>query len=200
MKLNKTRIFCYITGLIILSLGVSISIKADVGIGAWDALNVGLSKIMFTVGTWVILVGIILIVINALLLKARPDLYALITIFIVGIGVDSWLFLFQSIDPDQLAIRYALFFIGLTFLSLGISIYLQAKFAPVPIDNLMLALQKRFGIGQGLAKTIGELIALTFAFIFKGPIGIGTILVTVLIGPLIQFFYPRIESIIGRFS
>jgi uncharacterized protein len=200
MHINKTRIFCYITGLLILSLGVSISIKADVGIGAWDALNVGLSKIMFTVGTWVILVGIILIVINALLLKARPDFYALITIFIVGVGVDSWLFLFQSLDPNQLVVKYILFFIGLFFLSLGISVYLQAKFAPVPIDNLMIALQKRFGIGRGVAKTIGELLALTFAFIFKGPIGIGTILVTVLIGPLIQFFYPRIEKIISRYS
>jgi uncharacterized protein len=199
MKLNSSRLLSYIIGLIILSFGVTLTIKSDIGTGAWDALNVGLSKIIFTVGTWVGIVGIILIVINAILLKKRPDFYALITIFIVGFGIDLWLLLLKPLDLHSWLMKFLIFAIGLALLALGISTYLQAKFAPVPIDNLMLAIHTRFGIRISVAKTIGECLAFVFALVFKGPIGIGTILVTLLIGPIIHFFYPRIEKLIARY-
>ncbi|MBM7571592.1 YczE/YyaS/YitT family protein [Aquibacillus albus] len=194
------RIFSYVLGLLILSFGVTCTIKSTIGTGAWDALNVGLSKILFTVGTWVIIVGIILIIINATILKAKPDFYAIITILIVGLGVDGWLYLLQPFTPQTFVSKYGTFIIGLLFLTLGISIYLQAKFAPVPIDNLMIAIHKRFGVRMSIAKTIGELLALTFAILFKGPIGIGTILVTILIGPLIHVIHPRIEKLVDKFQ
>ncbi|MRH45079.1 membrane protein [Aquibacillus halophilus] len=200
MKLSLPRILSYVIGLLVLSFGVTLTIKSEMGTGAWDALNVGLSSIAFTVGTWVILVGIILIVINSLLLKRKPDFYALITIFIVGFGVDFWLILLNQVDPQNLGMKFLLFFAGLFLLSLGITIYLQAKFAPVPIDNLMIAIHTRFGFRMSVAKTIGELIAFTFALIFSGPIGIGTILVTVLIGPIIHILQPRVEKIYARYS
>ncbi|WP_226038230.1 YczE/YyaS/YitT family protein [Aquibacillus saliphilus] len=199
-SLNLPRALMYIIGLIILSLGVTLTIKSDMGIGAWDALNVGLSTIMFTVGTWVILVGIILIIINSILLKHKPDLYALITIFVVGFGVDFWLIVFKNFNPQNFGLKILIFSLGMFLLALGISVYLQAKFAPVPIDNLMIAIHTRFGVRMSVAKTIGELIALTFALIFKGPIGIGTILVTFLIGPIIHVLHPRIEKIFARYQ
>lgn len=200
MKLKTARILSYIFGLIILSFGITLTIKSQIGTGAWDALNVGLARIIFTVGTWVILVGIILIIINAILLKKRPDFYALITIVIVGLNIDFWLFILNPLDPKTWLMKFIIFSVGLVLLAFGITVYLQAKFAPVPIDNLMIAIHTRFGVSISVAKTIGELIALTFAFIFKGPIGIGTILVTLLIGPIIHFFYPRVEKFISRYQ
>ncbi len=192
------RAFIYITGLLISSLGVSLTIKADVGVGAWDALNVGLSKFAFTVGTWVIIVGTILIFVNALLAKKMPDFTGFITIFIMGPCIDFWLWLFTNFNPANTVFRYALLIFGLTLLALGISVYLNAKFAPNPIDNLMLALHERLKLSMGVTKTIGELLALVFALIVKGPIWIGTIIVTIGIGPIIQFFYPKIEKLVQK--
>ncbi len=200
MKGIKHRVISYMLGLIILSLGVSFTIKSEVGTGPWDALNVGLSKLMFTVGTWVVIVGIVLIAVNALLLKRKPDFYALITIFIVGFSIDMWLLLFKGFSPDSYLMSFLIFIVGLLLLSFGISVYLQAKFAPVPIDNLMIAIHKRFGLSMGISKTVAEIIAFIFALVFRGPVGIGTILVTVLIGPLIHLFYPRVEKFITRIT
>lgn len=200
MKLDISRILSYIIGLLILSLGITITIKSDMGAGAWDALNVGLSKLFFTVGTWVIIVGIILIFVNAFLLKSKPDFYSLITVFIVGLGIDTWLLLFAWLNPETLPLKLLVFLIGLVLLAFGISVYLQAKFAPVPIDNLMIAIHTRFGVNMSIAKTIGELLALLFAFLFNGPIGIGTILVTFLVGPIIHFFHPKMERLVARYQ
>ena len=81
--------------------------------------------------------------------------------------------------------------------------YLQTKFLANPIDQFMLALNKRFRLNFMVAKTIGEIGALILALIMQGPIGIGTIIITFLIiGPIIQYMNipiaKRYESLIKR--
>lgn len=196
------RMLFYIIGLAVVSFGVSVTIKADLGAGAWDALNVGLSStIGFTVGSWVIIVGVILIIINALLLKQRPDYLAVIPIFIMGPFIDFWLIIvFPTWQPEGFFFQLIILLIGLACLSLGISTYLQAKFPLIPIDNFMVALRLRLPINLGMAKTIGELTALVLALLFKGPIGLGTIIVTFLIGPLIQLAFPKLEALLKKLT
>lgn len=190
------RFLFYVIGLFVLTAGITLTIKSDIGAGAWDALNVGLSeKIGFTVGTWVILVGVILIIVNALLMKAWPDFFALITIIVTGLFIDFWLItLFSNWTITDVFFAYAVFIIGMIFIGLGIAIYLQAKFAVIPIDGLMLAIHHRTGLSIRTSKTAGELIALLAALLLGGPIGVGTIAITFGIGPLVQFFYPTFEK------
>ena len=62
--------------------------------------------------------------------------------------------------------------IGIVIVAIGAYIYLQAKFPPSPIDNLMIAMQQRFGISLRMSKTIGEISALVIAYLLGGPIGL----------------------------
>lgn len=196
MKSFIVRLISFVLGLSLISFGVSLTIKAELGTGAWDALNVGLSKtIGLTVGSWVFIVGIVLIGLNAILLKTRPDFLAVITIFLAGLFIDGWLLVvFDSYQASGLWEQIAVFVIGVIILSFGIAVYLQAKFPLIPIDKLMLAIQERLGVSMGVAKTIGELSALVAAFLFSGPIGLGTLIVTFTIGPLVQLFAPRVHK------
>ncbi|MCT2534422.1 membrane protein [Aquibacillus koreensis] len=195
------RFVVFFIGIIVVSFGISLTIKADLGAGSWDALNVGLSNtIGFTVGTWVFIVGIILMFVNAWLMQTKPDYLAIFTIFFVGVCIDFWLIIaFGNWDPNNLLLQVILFLIGMILLALGISIYLQAKFPAIPIDKLMIAIQKRTGLNMMISKTIGEVSAFILAFLFGGPIGVGTLLLTFLIGPLVQFFFPRVERTTKRF-
>lgn len=190
----------FIIGLSIISFAVALIIKVDIGAGPWDALNVGLSKtIGLTVGTWVFIVGIILIFINALLLKDRPQYMSIVTVFILGLFIDFWVVVaFDDWGLQSLLVRGGLLILGCILLSLGIATYLQANFPPSPIDKLMIAIQNRTGVNMMLAKTIGEVLALILALIFRGPIGIGTVIIVVLIGPVIQFFFPKLELLMKR--
>ncbi|MFE8701473.1 YitT family protein [Cytobacillus sp. FJAT-54145] len=194
------KILFFIVGLLILTNGVALTIKADLGAGSWDALNVGLSNtIGFTVGTWVIIVGLILIFVNGYLLKKRPDFLAIITITLVGFLIDFWLLIvYRNLEAEVFGYQLVLLLVGMLMIGIGISIYLQPKFPLIPIDNLMLAIQFRLKVNLMVAKTIGEAIALTLAFIVKGPIGLGTIIVTFLIGPIIQFFFPYFEKLLNK--
>ena len=196
------RIVFFLLGLVFLSLGISLTIKSGFGSGAWDALNVGLSEtIGFTPGTWVVLVGILLILLNAFLLKSRPDFGAIITLLLTGVFIDFWLLqIFAELELAGVFASAGVFLGGVLGMGLGIATYIQAKLPLSPIDNLMMAIHKRFGFNLMISKTIGELTALTLAFIFGGPIGIGTLIVTFAVGPLIQFISPHIEGLMNRLT
>lgn len=194
------RIIFFCVGLFILALGISLMIIADIGAGAWDALNVGLSEsIGLTVGNWVMIVGIIVMLVNALLLKERPAFLAIGTIILIGFFIDFWLLV--ALDEWNLegwVVKTLVLLGGLVVASFGIAVYLQAKFPLSPLDNLMLAISKRFKLKVGIAKTIGEATGLVLALLFGGPIGIGTLIVTFGIGPIIQFFFPYCEKLMER--
>lgn len=66
----KERFLFFIIGMLILTMGVALIIRSNLGASAWDALAVGESQMFhLTVGTFVFINGVILIFINAFLMK-----------------------------------------------------------------------------------------------------------------------------------
>ncbi|WP_121664443.1 YczE/YyaS/YitT family protein [Metabacillus litoralis] len=185
----KIRILFYLIGLFLMGFGVTLTIKADLGAGAWDALNVGLSNVIgLTVGSWVIIIGVILIFINALIVRGKPKFLAVVTILLIGFSVDFWLIVVMSnVHLSTLLLQVISLIAGIILISIGVAMYLQTKFPANPIDQLMISLHERFHLNFMIAKTIGEVTALILAFILQGPIGVGTIIITFLIGPMIQW-------------
>ncbi|WP_406945655.1 YitT family protein [Halobacillus sp. SY10] len=194
------KAFFYLIGLIIISLGITLTIKSDLGAGAWDAVNVGLSEtIGFTVGSWVIIIGAMLIFTNAIIAKEKPDLLAVITIFVIGQFIDFWMLsVFDTFGLASFWIQLTVLVGGIALIAFGVSLYLQPKFSLNPIDGFMVALQKRFGFSLRTAKTLTEVFALVLALALGGPIGIGTVIIIVLIGPFIQFFDGRANHVMNK--
>lgn len=194
------RLLFYFVGLIVLTFGVSLTIKADVGTGSWDALNIALSEAVgLTIGSWVIIIGITLIGINSLMLRTKPDLLAVVPNFIIGSMIDFWMLVaLKDFHPEWIVMKVLLFGIGIFIVALGVSLYLQPKFSVNPIDNLMVAIHSRLKVNLMAAKTIGEVLALLLALLLQGPIGVGTLFITFLIGPCIQFFHPYFEKLLTR--
>lgn len=185
----KIKVLFYLIGLFLMGFGVTLTIKADLGAGAWDALNVGLSNVIgLTVGSWVIIVGIMLIFVNAIIVKGKPKLLALLTILLIGFSVDFWLLVvFKQVHFHTFIQQCVSLLGGILFIAIGVAMYLQTKFPANPIDQLMISLHERFHLNFMVAKTIGEVVALILAFVLQGPIGVGTIIITFLIGPIIQW-------------
>lgn len=196
MKNNSIIGLFYIVGLTFLSFGISIMILANLGAGAWDAMYVGLSEITgLTVGSWILIVGIFLILLNGLIMKKMPEFLAVITILIIGSLIDFWLLVvFSDFSPSDLALRIFMLIGGILIIALGITFYLQSSFARNPMDSLMMAIQVRTGKSLAFSKTIMEVTVLIIALCIGGPIGVGTIIVTFSIGPLIQLFYTPITK------
>lgn len=194
------RVLFYLIGLSLIAFGVAKIIIADMGAGAWDALVVGLSQTFgLTMGIWVVILGLLLICINALLLKERPDFLALLTSFILGMMVDFWIIqIFHDIVPTTFYQQILFFALGFLAIILGTGAYIQANFAPLPADKLMLAFHQRFNISIGKSGLFSEALAVIMSLIFSGPIFFGTVIVAVAFGPCVQFVNMPMKKLYER--
>ncbi len=180
------KYFFYVSGLLLLSLGIALTILSDLGTSPFDALLVGLSfNVGLTVGSWEIIIAAIMIVGNAMLGRQRPELLGIMTAVIVGIGIDLWLHTLSAvIAPVSITSQTLYFIAGLLAVGVGSAIYLHTNFAPIPVDRLTLLVKELAKTNLFISRTAIYLLFLVLAIVFSGPIGIGTVL-TVCFGGLI---------------
>ncbi|MCM3784564.1 YitT family protein [Neobacillus mesonae] len=196
MKAFKTSpFFMYIVGIVILSLGISFTIHSELGTSPFDALLVGLSNnVGLTVGSWEIIMAFLLIICNSVLTKQRVELFGLLTAFIAGISIDLWLLILEaSIPPDHLAVQFFCFFFGLILSGLGTALYLLSNYAPIPIDRLTLIVKDITKTNLFFSRTVIYILFLVLAVLFKGTIGVGTILTVCFGGVILNYFNKMIR-------
>lgn len=86
----------YVLGILLLTLGISFTIQSDLGTSPFDAVLVGLSiSVGLTVGSWEIIIALILICCNSFLIRQRPGVLGLLTAAITGIEIDRTGFFFN---------------------------------------------------------------------------------------------------------
>jgi uncharacterized protein len=190
----------YVLGIFILTLGISFTIQSDLGTSPFDAVLVGLSNnVGFTVGSWEIIIAILIIGCNSILKRQRPEVLGLLTAIITGIGIDLWLFLLHDfVSPEHWYSQLICFGIGLVAIGLGTATYLHTNFAPIPVDRLTLIIQELTRTNLFVSRTFIYLVFLMIAKIFNGPIGIGTVLTVCLGGLILNFFVPFTEKVLDR--
>ncbi|SFD64225.1 hypothetical protein SAMN05428981_1011237 [Bacillus sp. OV194] len=190
----------YVLGILILTLGISFTIQSDLGTSPFDALLVGLSRnVGFTVGSWEIIIALLLIGFNSFLKRQKPEILGLLTAVITGIGIDMWLFLLHNlITPDQWYSKVVCFGIGLVVIGLGTATYLHTNFAPIPVDRLTLIIQELTKTNIFFSRTFIYLVFLIIAMLLNGPIGVGTLLTVGLGGLILYYFMPFTEKVLDR--
>jgi uncharacterized protein len=197
---STVKYIFFVIGILNMTLGISFTILSDLGTSPFDALLVGLSiNVGLTVGSWEIIIALIMISCNSLLIRQRPEVLGLLTAFITGFGIDMWLFLLHNlITPELWYSKAVCFGIGLVVIGLGTATYLHTNFAPIPVDRLTLIIQELTRTNIFLSRTFINLIFLIMALIFNGQIGIGTLLTVCLSGLILNYFMPITKKVLDR--
>ncbi|MYL50720.1 YitT family protein [Halobacillus litoralis] len=196
MKRIYMRTMYYTVGIMIMTLGIALTIQSAQGTSPFDALLVGLHRTFgLTIGSWEIVVGFSMIVFNAIAEKRRPELLALATSLLTGIGIDFWVFTIRdTIHPDVFWTQMICLVAGMIIAGFGIALNLQADFAPNPFDRMMLVVSKLTGWNVSISRALISILLVILAFIFSGAIGIGTVMITLFSGPVIQGFMGQINK------
>ncbi|KOF08848.1 hypothetical protein AC739_18145 [Planococcus glaciei] len=190
MKKPYANFAFFLLGIMGLALGISLTILSDLGTSPFDAVLVGLSiKVGLTVGSWEVLLAVLMIGCNSLLTRHRPELLGLVTAVITGVGIDLWLFLLGSVvTPEIWSAKAICFIFGLVLIGAGTATYLLTNFAPIPIDRLTLIIKDLTRTDLFVSRTLIYLGFLIVAFLVGGPIGIGTVLTVCFGGLILNFF------------
>jgi uncharacterized protein len=175
-----------------MTLGFVLVLKANLGATPWDVLHVGLYyQFGLTIGSWSIIVGLLILGVSALLTKKIPQIGAFLNMLSVGIFMDMYLFLPFIQSPSSLIGKIIMFLIGLVITCYGMGFYISAKLGAGPRDSLMLALTSRTGWKVGYIRGTMEVIVLLIGWLLGGPVSFGTFLLSLLIGPLFGFAMPQ---------
>lgn len=185
----------YFIGLLIMSLGIVLTIKAELGTSPWDVLHIGLYyQLGLTIGSWAIIVGGTILLLSSIFTRKLPQAGAFVNMLTVGLFIDLYLLLPFIQTPSGYAGKALMLLLGIIVMGYGIGLYISAGCGAGPRDTLMLALVEKTGIKVSRIRGAIELIVLFFGWILGGPVFIGTIVCTLSIGYVIGFTLPQCQK------
>lgn len=180
MKHILWRLIWAAAGLFVCAAGLYLTIQAGVGLGPWDALNMGLSyHLPISYGTASVLLGLLIVGVDVLM-HERIGAGTLMDALLVGKFVDLLGLLGLVPAAVSPVWGYALLVLGMVLVSIGQWLYMSAGLCCGPRDALLVGLGRRvpkmpIGVVTGVLFLAVTILALGLG----GPVGIGTLLYVV---------------------
>lgn len=188
------RFIVYIIGLFIMTLGVSMSVKSDLGVSPVSSIPYTITCIFgLEMGKATILFHIFLVIIQIFILRKEFKAKNLLQV-VVGIlfgyftTFSNYLFTYLP-TPNNMFIRLVLMIVSTLLIAVGIFFYLPADIVPLAGEGAMKAISDKTGIvfsrvkiGFDLTMVLISLISCLVALHRLGSVGVGTIIAAVLVG------------------
>lgn len=172
-------------GFFLFGLAITLMIRANLGTSAWAALDVALAQITgLSVGTLTVVVGFTVLS-GALLLREKIGWGTLLNILSIGPWEDLWLSFIPSISGN-LPLQIAMLLTAILLMGLASAIYIGVDAGAGPRDSLMLAINRTTRLSLRAARSIIEVAVVTVGWLLGGPVGIGTLVFALLVGPSVQ--------------
>ena len=174
--------------------GIYLAIQANIGVGPWDVLSIGVSKTLgILYGTASVAISFAILAVDVLL-REPIGLAMFIDAIVVGKTVDF----FNRLDLVQpctsLRAGIPMMLLGLVILAYTQYFYMSAALGCGPRDTLLVGLAKRFKRVPIGAVSIALLSVVTLAgWLLGGPVGVGTLIFAFCMGPIMQFAFRTVR-------
>ena len=188
------RFIVLIVGLVLFGLGIGLMLRSNLGLPPWDVLHQGLVKHFgLTIGTWSIITSVVVLV-AWLPLREPYGIGTLLNAVIIGLSIDLSILVIP--EPAAMAWRVLLLAAGILIIGFASGLYIGVHLGPGPRDGLMTGIARR-GPSIRLTRTVIEVTVLVVGWMLGGTFGIGTVAFALLVGPIVQFFLPRLHMDLG---
>jgi uncharacterized membrane protein YczE len=165
-------------------------LQSGLGVPPWDVLHQGLANHFgLTVGIWSIIISAVVLV-GWLPLREPYGIGTLLNAVIIGVTLDLAVLLIPQ--PEALLAQMLLLGSGILLIGFASGLYIGADLGPGPRDGLMTGIARR-GPSIRLTRTVIEVAVLAAGWLLGGTFGVGTVAFAVFIGPIVQFFLPRLH-------
>ncbi|WP_034489676.1 YczE/YyaS/YitT family protein [Butyrivibrio fibrisolvens] len=174
--------------------GIYLTIKAGIGAGPWDVLNLGISKTSgISYGNASVMVSFTILLID-IFLREPIGIAMFIDSVVVGKAVD----LFDRLDLIKTCTNNAsgiiLMLVGLIIMGYTQYTYMVASLGCGSRDTLLVGLSKRIRkIPIGIISVALLSLATFIGYILGGPVGIGTLICAFATGPIMQLAFHTVH-------
>ncbi|MDO5455077.1 MAG: DUF6198 family protein [Corynebacterium sp.] len=199
------RYFLLFFGLALMSLGIALSIRSDLGTTPISSVPATLNLITgWTVGTWLILLNLFFVGLQILLLRRRfppIQLLQIPVVLVFGLFNDAALWLVRDVEPGNYLQQWGLVAAGILVVGVGVAYQVKAKATPLAGEGLILTISNElirafgpkkpflFGNVKVTFDTTLVVIAAVLGLIFLGNLGgvrEGTVAAALLVGVVAQ--------------
>jgi uncharacterized membrane protein YczE len=177
-------------GLVLYGVSMAMMLRSTLGLDPWDVFHSGLTqRLPLSFGEVVIVVGAV-VLLAWVPLRQWPGLGTLANVVVIGLATDATLRVLAT--PEAIGPRVALLLGGIVLNGVAGGLYIGSQLGPGPRDGLMTGIARRSGLSIRVVRTALELSVLAVGWLLGGVVGLGTVLYALMIGPLVQFFLPRL--------
>lgn len=188
------RLLFYFVGLIIMTLGVAISVRADLGVSTISSIPYTMTCVAgIDLGIATMIFSVVMVLIQIVLL--RKD-YKLINLLQLPVGILFGMFLtfccnltVYMPEPSNIIIQLAMTLVSTVLVAIGVFLYVPAGFIPLAPEGTMLVIAKITKSKFANVKLISDITMVAISLVTclvvlheLGSVGLGTVLAALLVG------------------
>ena len=191
----SSRFALHLAGCAVIAIGVGLMLWNDFGPGPLDVLIGAVrqySGLPLTFAVWLTTGSLLLI---AWALGKRPGIGNLVTILTVGPLMQLTIVALGQIEPPGvIPAKVAVHVVATAIVGLGAGMNLVARLGAGTSELLAASLANRTGFPVARVRMACELGWLTLGVILGGPLGVGTVIVALLIGPSVAGGFRTVDT------
>jgi uncharacterized membrane protein YczE len=176
---------CLFAGFFLCGLAIACMVKANLGLGPWDAFHQGIARQTGLSMGHVQIVASVAVMLTWIPLRQKPGIGTVLNALLIGFMTDFCLA--HVPEGHGLVMRWAMLLAGLLLMGLSTALYLPTKLGAGPRDGLMMGIVRRFGLSVRVARASVEIVVLTIGWLLGGTIGAGTVVYAFGIGPVVHW-------------
>ena len=173
-------------GFAFFALAIAFLIRSNLGTSPWVVLEMAfINYIPLTPGQSGILTGAMVLLL-ALALREPVGWGTLGNIICIGLWEDVWLNSLLKKNIDYLPGQVLYLVLAVLVMAGATAIYIGVNAGAGPRDSLMIAVARATGLSVRVARAGIEIAVVTSGWLLGGPVGIGTLVFALAIGPAVQ--------------
>lgn len=196
---DRKRIFYVIAAVILMGLSLSFLIRLNFGTDPCSAMNLGISRhLHLSFGTWLVLFNGILFILVIIFDRSQLGWGTLVNMLLVGYSADFFKWLFNLILPDNafdsLGIRIIVLIPSLFVFIVAAAVYMAVDLGSAPYDAIVFIIASKLKkIPFRLIRIAWDMTACLIGFLLGSTIGVVTVLIAFLLGPVIAWVKEKIN-------
>lgn len=200
----KPRLLMFLAGIFLMTFGIALSCKADLGTSPISSLPWVLSMFQpWSLGAITIVMNIILICLQPLILQAlyvRELVGQLLTTLVFGYSIDFSMRLLDWFVPDSMLEQWLACLLSIAILALGVFLEVRAKIFLVAGEGVVSVLafvtKKQFSLIKNCFDITLVVVAVAISLLEFGAlkgVGEGTVVAAVLVGRCVHLYENRLR-------
>ncbi|MGC6769673.1 YczE/YyaS/YitT family protein [Enterococcus sp. LJL51] len=199
MNIKETiiRSLFALLGVAILAFGAATLRIGQVGLDPYTAANIGIGETLgLSLGVYQLIINIVILILVFIFGRKYIGIGTVINMVLTGFFIDFFTWMYTNLFSIELNLitQAALLIIGVVIFTFGASFYMSAKLGNAPYDAIAPIIVDRTNLSYRLIRVSQDVFFVILAFIFGGPVGVGTVINAFFTGPLIEFWNKKVSE------